>query len=104
MDKTAQLHDRDGPLFVCRMCTLSGELHLGHEGSFCEVCRDHEPLTVEIIDKLAARLQPPHTVAAPIAGHHGPASTCSVELRLAGKGYPKTCAECGLGPCKKGLR
>lgn len=25
---------------------------------------------------------------------------CQQALRLAGKAYPRTCAECGLGPCK----
>ena len=27
--------------------------------------------------------------------------TCQQELRQQGKPYPRTCAECGLGPCKK---
>ena len=26
--------------------------------------------------------------------------TCSYALRAAGKPYPRTCTECGLGPCK----
>jgi len=28
-------------------------------------------------------------------------SYCQQDLRLAGKAYPRTCADCGLGPCKK---
>jgi hypothetical protein len=28
-------------------------------------------------------------------------SQCSIELRLAGKAHPRTCALCGLGPCTK---
>jgi hypothetical protein len=27
--------------------------------------------------------------------------TCSEALRAAGKAYPRTCHECGLGPCKR---
>jgi hypothetical protein len=27
--------------------------------------------------------------------------TCQEELRLAGEPYPRTCAECGLGPCRE---
>jgi hypothetical protein len=27
-------------------------------------------------------------------------SKCTEDLRKAGKAYPRTCAECGLGPCK----
>jgi len=27
--------------------------------------------------------------------------TCTEDLRRAGKAYPRTCPECGLGPCKK---
>jgi hypothetical protein len=29
--------------------------------------------------------------------------TCQKELMAAGKSYPRTCGECGLGPCHKGL-
>lgn len=25
---------------------------------------------------------------------------CNEDLRIAGKAYPRTCAKCGLGPCK----
>ena len=25
---------------------------------------------------------------------------CAYELRCQGRAYPRTCAECGLGPCK----
>ena len=28
---------------------------------------------------------------------------CQLELKAAGKPYPRTCGECGLGKCKKGL-
>ena len=28
-------------------------------------------------------------------------SQCTEDLRKAGKTYPRTCAECGLGPCKR---
>lgn len=27
--------------------------------------------------------------------------TCALELRQQGQSYPRTCADCGLGPCKK---
>lgn len=29
-------------------------------------------------------------------------TTCSHELRDAGQAYPRTCAVCGLGPCRNG--
>jgi hypothetical protein len=29
---------------------------------------------------------------------------CTIVLREQGKVYPRTCAECGLGPCKLGKR
>jgi hypothetical protein len=28
-------------------------------------------------------------------------SECAEDLRKAGKAHPRTCAECGLGPCKR---
>lgn len=28
-------------------------------------------------------------------------SRCTQDLRAAGKAYPRTCAECGLGPCRR---
>ena len=28
---------------------------------------------------------------------------CQQDLRAAGKAYPRTCEDCGLGPCKKRL-
>ena len=30
--------------------------------------------------------------------------SCSEELRKDGKAYPRTCAECGFGPCRKKLK
>ena len=47
-----------------------------------------------------------HLLAAPIGDRPEPQklpaslNTCSELLRLAGKPYPRTCSECGLGPCK----
>ena len=29
--------------------------------------------------------------------------TCSNELRILGKEYPRTCADCGMGPCRDRL-
>ncbi len=29
---------------------------------------------------------------------------CQQELKDAGKSYPRTCSDCGLGPCHKSLR
>ncbi|SER54598.1 MULTISPECIES: hypothetical protein [Pseudomonas] len=51
-------------------------------------CQDLEPLLFGI-DR--PRREPSH-------------SQCQQELRAQGKPYPRTCAVCGLGPCKGGKR
>ena len=56
MNKECQLSDADGPLVICRGCTLSGELHVGHAAKMCELCEDHEPLTANSMKKLGGLL------------------------------------------------
>ena len=47
-----------------------------------------------------------HLLAVPLGDRPEPQklpaslNACSELLRLAGKPYPRTCRECGLGPCK----
>ncbi len=51
--------------------------------------------------KPASIPSPPAPIAAPAPVTRPPGSErCSTTLRLAGKPYPRTCAECKLGPCK----
>ena len=49
-------------LFICCGCILSGEVYVGKEEFFCEVCNCKEPFTTERINEILKALLDKATV------------------------------------------